>query len=134
VLFTGTSATLSYDYTYTARGQLNDIKRYSDLTGTNLIGSTSFSYDAHGNLTHEQHKTGAGVNIENTTLTYDSFNRLTNKQVDGTLTTYQYDATNQLTSDAQASYSYDANGNRNMAHYTTGTGNQTTNDGCHRAL
>src|SRR5262249_33455381 len=87
------------------------------------------SYDANGNLIHELHKNGSGTNIENTTLTYDTHNRLTQKNVDGTITTYQYDSTDQLTSDAAASYTYDANGNRTMTGYTTGTGNQITNDG-----
>jgi len=42
--------------------------------------------------------------------------------------TYAYDATSQLTSDGNA-YSYDANGNRTLAGYQTGTANRLTNDG-----
>ena len=42
--------------------------------------------------------------------------------------TYTYDDNNELTNDGGA-YTYDANGNRTMSGYTTGTGNQTTNDG-----
>ena len=67
--------------------------------------------------------------MNNTTFTYDNFDRLTTKKVNGTTTTYSYDDTNQLTSDGTRNYSFDANGNRNSTGYTTGTGNQTTNDG-----
>ena len=43
--------------------------------------------------------------------------------------TFTYDATDQLTHDGTATYSYDANGNRTMAGYATGPGNRLTNDG-----
>ena len=54
---------------------------------------------------------------------------MTSQQINGSTTSYQYDVTNQLTSDGVASYSYDLNGNRTMTGYSTGTGNQLTNDG-----
>ncbi len=47
----------------------------------------------------------------------------------GTTTTYQYDATNELTNDTAKSYSYDLAGNRTMTGYTTGSANELTNDG-----
>jgi hypothetical protein len=43
--------------------------------------------------------------------------------------TYTYNATDQLLGDGTHTYSYDANGNRTMAGYQTGTGNELTNDG-----
>jgi len=42
--------------------------QYSDVTGTTKVATTSFTYDVNGNLTHEQHKVGAGANIENSTF------------------------------------------------------------------
>jgi RHS repeat-associated protein len=39
------------------------------------------------------------------------------------------DAANQVTGSGGTSYSYDANGNRTMTGYTTGTGNEMTSDG-----
>jgi YD repeat-containing protein len=50
-------------------------------------------------------------------------------RLNGSTTTYQYDAANELTSDTANSYGYDLNGNRNTTGYTTGTGNELTNDG-----
>jgi RHS repeat-associated protein len=128
VKFTGNSATVSYDLSWTNRDQLSGVTRYSDITGTTKIGTTSLTYDAQGRTTNIWNKDGSGTSIQNTTYTYDTFDRLTNKQVDGSTTTYTYDDNNQLTNDGSA-YTYDANGNRTMTGYTTGTGNQTTNDG-----
>jgi YD repeat-containing protein len=82
-----------------------------------------------GQLTHMQHKDGSGNNLENYTYTYDAIGEvLTERRNTNTITTYQYDAIGQLTNDGSA-YSFDANGNRNMTGYVTGTGNRTTSDG-----
>jgi len=55
--------------------------------------------------------------------------RLTTEVLNGTTTTYQYDAVSQLTSDTSNAFSYDLNGNRTMTGYQTSTGNQLSNDG-----
>jgi RHS repeat-associated protein len=128
VQFTGQGATLSYDYAYTADNQIKSITRNSDLAGSSKIGSTSFTYNAVGLMTNEQHLDGSLANISNTTLSYDAWNRLTQKTVNGTATTYSYDATSQLTQGGSATYSYDANGNRTMTGYST-TANEITTDG-----
>jgi RHS repeat-associated protein len=60
---------------------------------------------------------------------YDPGSRLTAETLNGSTTSYQYDADNQLTQGGTLTYGYDANGNRNNTGYTTGTGNQLTNDG-----
>jgi RHS repeat-associated protein len=66
--------------------------------------------------------------------TYDARNRVTQfTSQDGT-SDYTYDDTDQLTGadhsyQTDESYSYDANGNRTMTGYQTGTNNRLTNDG-----
>src|SRR5262249_53730795 len=42
---------------------------------------------------------------------------------------YSYDSTSQLTNDGAATYTYDANGNRAMPDYQTGTANRLNTDG-----
>ena len=79
-------------------------------------------------MSNLQHVTGAGANLSNYTYTYDLASRVTTEKLNGTVTTYSYDATNQLTNDGSA-YTYDLNGNRTMTGYQTGPGNQLLNDG-----
>src|SRR4051812_16207375 len=54
---------------------------------------------------------------------------MTAQKVNGTNTSYSYDAVNELTADGSTNHSYDLNGNRTDTGYTTGTANQITNDG-----
>ena len=88
VQFAGQGATLSFDYAYTPDNQIKSITRNSDLAGSSKIGSTSFTYNAVGLITNEQHLNGSGSNISSTTLTYDTWNRVTQKLVNFTMTTY----------------------------------------------
>ena len=129
VKFTNSLATVGFDFAYDARNSITKLTRYGSINNTATVGWTSFSYDSRGRLSNEQHRDSSNASLNNTTFTYDNFDRLTTKKVDGTTTTYSYDDTNQLTSDGTRNYSFDANGNRNSAGYSTGTGNQTTNDG-----
>jgi RHS repeat-associated protein len=94
------------------------------------VGTASFTYDDAGRLTTLQHKNGSGANLASYGYNYDSGNRLTTESLNGTAAgTYSYDRTNQLTSDGTNTYSYDKNGNRNMAGYQNGGDNEITNDG-----
>ena len=124
----GGASPLREDFSYTARNQLAGEIRYSDLAGTTKVGLSTFTYDPVGRFSNLQHVTGAGVNISNYTYTYDLASRVTTETLNGTVTTYSYDATNQLTNDGSA-YTYDLNGNRTMTGYQTGPGNQLLNDG-----
>ena len=110
------------DLTYTARNQVSTQTRYSDLAGTTLVGTSTFGYDAVGNQTRLQQKDGAGSNIANYTYTYDAANRVTSEKLNGGAEYHlPLRPTNQLTSDGVNSYTYDANGNRTMAGYITGS-------------
>ena len=129
VQFSDGTTAVRFDLGYTLRNQVATLTRYSNLAGTTKIGESDSSYDATGRLQTLQAKNGSGTTLENFTYTYDLASRVTSQQLNGATTSYQYDATNQLTSDGLHSYGYDANGNRTMTGYTTGTGNQLTNDG-----
>jgi RHS repeat-associated protein len=128
--FGGTAQTpFRVDLTYTARDQLATVTRYSDLGGTVTVGLSQYTYDGAERLTNLQHQNATGGNLLNFTYTYDLASRVTTETLNGTTTTYSYDATNQLTNDSVVTYSYDANGNRTMTGYSTGPGNQVLNDG-----
>src|SRR5262249_11718143 len=113
----------------TNRDQVATEIRYSDLTGTNKIGSTTYTYDAAARVTNLQHRNSSGSLLANYTYTYDLASRVSTQTLNGSTTTYTYDSANQLTSDTANSYSYDLNGNRTMTGYATGTGNRMSNDG-----
>ena len=128
--FGGTGQTpLRIDLTYTVEGQQESFTRYSDLAGTTKVATTSYTYDAAQRLANLHHFDGSNNNIANYTYTYDSHSRLTNINRNGTVTTYTYDDTDQLTADGTNTFTYDAEGNRTNTGYTTGTGNQLTSDG-----
>jgi RHS repeat-associated protein len=131
IQFGGSGQTpLREDMTYTARDQVASQARYSDLAGSNLIGSSALTYDAVARLTNLQHEDGTGANLANYTNSYDVASRITAEVLDGgTPTSYAYDATNQLTNDGVATYTYDLNGNRTMTGYATGPANEMTSDG-----
>jgi YD repeat-containing protein len=57
------------------------------------------------------------------TYAYDLAVRLTAQTLNGTTTSYQYDADNQLTQGGATNYGYDSNGNRNTTGYQTGANN-----------
>src|SRR5438034_9397644 len=50
---------LRLDLTYTATDLIATETRYTDLAGTNKIGSTTMTYDAVGRLTNLQHYNGS---------------------------------------------------------------------------
>jgi RHS repeat-associated protein len=128
--FSGNSATLREDFSYTARDQVANQTRYSNLAGTSTIGYSGFTQDSVGRLTNLVHQNGTGTTLAYFTNTYDLASRITSEILNGgTPTSYAYDTTDELTSDAVNSYSYDLNGNRTMTGYTTGPANEMTSDG-----
>jgi RHS repeat-associated protein len=132
------SSTLDAQLTfgYDADSRLTGITR-TGATGSDTITS-SLSYDTTNRLTNiTDTDTTKSTTLASYTYGYDAASRLTSYQDNsGNSLTYGYDKTNQLTSAAgtlngsnySVSYSYDTNGNRNMAGYQT-TANELTNDG-----
>ena len=131
--YTGEGENLRVDFTYTANNQIATETDYYNLAGTDLVGSTTYAYDADQNVTSIVSYNSSSSVIESFKYTYDRAGNLsteTDTQLStATTTTYSYDDANQLTGSGGASYSYDANGNRTMTGYTTGAGNELTSDG-----
>jgi hypothetical protein len=96
--FGGTSQTpLRIDLGYTARNQLSTLTRYSNLGGTQTVGSSAYTYDANQRLTNLQHLNAKSALLANFTYTYDLADRLTVEQLNGTSTTYSYVCKRQAT-------------------------------------
>jgi len=120
-------------YSYDTLGRLTGLAYKNG--GTNLFTPYEWSYD---NLS----SAGLGVSISAdgrvaaiaSAAAGSGLGRITQfVSADGT-SDYTYDATSQLTAadhdyQTDEAYTYDANGNRTMTGYTTGTNNRLTNDG-----
>lgn len=121
------------DLSYTASSEFSAITRYADTTGTNIVATTSYTYDQAHRLTNLSHTKGA-TNLATYSWTFDANGRITStSNADGS-TSYTYDNGGQLTGATHSyqtneSYSYDANGNRTNTGYATGTNNRLTSDG-----
>ena len=119
------------DFGYDDIGQIKSVNRYGDLSGSQLVRGTTYTYDAKNRLDILSHGSGVSYNFN-----YDNGNRITKiTDVDG-VTNYTYDKNNQLTvadhsnsNKPAESFSYDANGNRNSSGYQTGTNNRLNSDG-----
>jgi RHS repeat-associated protein len=128
---------VSLNLAYSNRDELTSITRYKDLAGTQLVGTTAYSYDNASRVTSIVNKNGSNATLSYYNYTYNGSDWVASEthwsQV-GTTTysgtrNYSYDGTGQLTSDGTTTYSYDANGNRTMSGYQTATGNRLTTDG-----
>jgi RHS repeat-associated protein len=131
-------AAIGIDLRYDASGRLTGLDRY---LGTALVATSTWQYDARGNLTSLVHYgtfplppgegQGEGVLAEYA-WTYDAAGRLTDAMSSDGTVHYTYDATGQLTgADYTAAaglptepppdetYAYDANGNRTTVTYSS---------------
>ena len=151
-------ATLTYSYnqmsqpsTITYGGSSADTQTYGYNTlhqttsdtltsGSTTVASTSYLYDANGDLTTKTTTgfAGAGTN----TYTYDQADRLSTwnngtsttdyaYDADGNRTqagtaTYTYDARDELVSDGTNTYTYSANGDQTSQSSTSGSGTSTS--------
>jgi YD repeat-containing protein len=124
-----------FDFNYDAAGQFNVINRYADLAGTQLVASSTFIYNSDAQLTGLTHFQGATV-FADYSWTFDDAGRVTTFINPDDTVTYSYDDTGQLIgadylNDTQAdeTYSFDANGNRTNTGYSTSTNNLLTTNG-----
>jgi RHS repeat-associated protein len=143
-------------YSYNGNFQLTGLTM--SLSGT-LAAQMTFSYDSLGRLAGVSRWAGVGSHVISSSYSYDGANRLTGisyadattgtplasfaygYNADGQVTSYtgpegtlnySYDKDGELTGvsgAAQATYSYDANGNRTLSGYQTGPGNALLSDG-----
>jgi RHS repeat-associated protein len=122
------------EFGYNAAGQLQQIDRYRDATGANLVAASAYLYDGAGRLEGLTH-TGSGGTLAGYAWTFDAAGRVTlmTSSADGT-TAYEYDGTSQITAADHAtgsdeSFAYDENGNRTAGGYVTGPDNRLLADG-----
>src|SRR5207248_2422177 len=106
--------------TYTQASQLATQTRYANTAGTQLVGTSTDSYDSAGSVIEIKHANATLTTILDLLYTYDAANRLSSENDSGTTTNYQYDVSNQLTQAGSTNYTYDANGNRTLSGYVTG--------------
>jgi YD repeat-containing protein len=136
--FGGASQTpLRFDLAYDNRNEVTTLAYYSDLAGTNVVGTTAYGYDDAGRVTAITLKNSSAATLSYYDYQYDGADRVTQESWSSTTAThtfsgthtYAYDAASQLTAADGTVYSYDGTGNRTMAGYSTGTGNELSNDG-----
>jgi RHS repeat-associated protein len=99
-----------FDYTYDKDGQV--------LTETTLTGTTTYGYDADGQLTSASLPGGRLI-----TYAYDAAGNRTVVSDSGTTTTYVANNLDQYTSAGSSTFTYDADGNLTVG---TGPGGSTT--------
>jgi RHS repeat-associated protein len=116
---------------YNALGQRTQLARFQSTGSTNPVATTDYTYDTANRLSGIAHKQGT-TNLNTYAYTYDPLSRLktVTSTLDG-LTNYTYSQNDQLlgavnTGVPNESFGYDANGNRNMAGYTTSSDNRMT--------
>ncbi len=120
---------LRIDPGYDAANRLTGLTRYSNLAGTAMAATTSYSYDAASRVTAIVSRDATPATVSYYNYQYDNADRVTVQSGTGATGTYTYDADSQVLTDGTTTYSYDANGNRTMASYAVGTDNQVAGDG-----
>jgi RHS repeat-associated protein len=135
---TGSSSAARVDLGYDNRNELTSLTRFTDVAGSNVVGTTVYAYDDAQRLTSIVNKTGAAATLSYYQYTLDNAGRSTQESwqsqnttggvISGTHT-YAYDATNQLTAADGTVYNWDLNGNSTNAGKQTVSANRLTNDG-----
>ncbi|MCA9127050.1 MAG: putative Ig domain-containing protein [Planctomycetales bacterium] len=125
---------LRIDYSYDERGVRNGVSRYADLVGNQLVGSSTWEYDAAGRLANLTHLDSVGQILAQYDFTRDDFYRVTSVETSSGTTSYNFDDFGQLvetTSDLapNESFEYDINGNQAGTGVVVGDNNQLLSDG-----
>ncbi len=123
------------DFVYNALGNCSMVERFTDIGGTNQVGSSHFSYDSLSRLRELTHDTinGGVSTVADYDYTYNAAGILTSEGHHGQTFDYSYDASGQLTGSTRSVFSneiftYNANGNPNVG-YVVGTNNRIMSDG-----
>ncbi len=115
---------------YDPANQLTSLSRTIGGLGTSV--NTSIVYDSANRVGTITDQTGTGTALATYLYGYDNANRVTTEvNAEGTVT-YSYDSGGELLTakgSRTENYSYDSGGNRNMSGYTTGTGNELQSGG-----
>ncbi len=122
------------DFAYNALGQFTSLTRYQSTGTSNLVATSTFTYDTLNRLTDLDHKQNS-TNLALYDYAYDAMDRITSMthSVDGA-SNYTYDKESQVTAadhpspNSDESYTYNATGNRTGGSYTNTTNNRTTAD------
>ncbi|MBC2711714.1 MAG: PKD domain-containing protein [Desulfosarcina sp.] len=132
---TGMADPVRVDCAYNALGTCDVMDRFTDIAGTNQVGSSSFSYDGLGRLTELTHDTinGGVSTVADYDYTYNAAGLLLSEVHHGQMYNYSYDAAGQLTGSIRSvfgneNFSYDDNGNRNGTGYVVGASNRIMGD------
>ncbi len=119
---------------YDVASQIASLDRFEDLTGTQLVATTTYVFDNASRLSQLTHAKDA-LTVADYNWTYDAANRTTvfQSSQDGT-GTYSFDARNQLTATVydfqdDLAFNYDENGNRIGDGNVIGGNNRTLSDG-----
>ena len=124
---------LRIDLTYDADGEILTETRYSNLAGTQVVGTTSYTYDGDGEVTSIVDKDGSGNTLADFTYTYNLGGLVTSETGLGVTTTFTYDADDEVLGETSSltktNYSYDADGNQSGPGIVIGPGNQLLSDG-----
>lgn len=121
------------EYSYNARGEVTDVERFADATGTNRIGRSTFEYNDIGMLTDLAHLGALDQALADYDYEFDLAAQLLSESHHGQSTEYDYDELGQLISADHSSlddelFSYDANGNRDGDEDVIGPNNQLLAD------
>lgn len=136
----GMANSVRVEFAYNARGDRNRVDRFTDVSGVNKVGSSSYTYDAASNLTTLRHNViNSGVSTVadyNYTYNGNAASLLNFEAHHGQTFEYDYDDSGQLTGSIRSAFSdeaftYEANGNPADAGYTIGGNNRIMSDSNH---
>jgi len=116
------------DLTYTATHQISTEAMANNLNGLSPEATVTFLYDAASRITSINNYV-SGASVSSFLYNYDAAGRLTGATENGSLKTYTYDTTNQLTGDGTNTFTYDGAGNRTNTGYSTNAGNELASNG-----
>jgi RHS repeat-associated protein len=124
------------DIHYDAAGQRTQMDRFSDLAGLNEVARSVATYNSVGELTHLEHDSALGQVFASYDYHFDPARQLASEIINSQETDYTYDRNGELTSathpgstQGNATYQWDANGNPQGSGIVIGAMNQVLSDG-----